>query len=123
MDSQVQGEQSSKAVRLGALLSPERVLILKGRRGKDEVLNLLIDTLAKVPGIGGRDELAFGLDYARTLGEWLLRFNAQRDAVRAQGFDERFVRMWQFYLAYCEAGFRAGSTDVYQFVLSHEARS
>jgi cyclopropane-fatty-acyl-phospholipid synthase len=78
---------------------------------------------AQRAGLAVCEELAFGLDYARTLGEWLQRFNAQLDAVRAQGFDERFVRMWQFYLAYCEAGFRAGSTDVYQFVLSHEARS
>ncbi|MBS1207891.1 MAG: Cyclopropane-fatty-acyl-phospholipid synthase [Proteobacteria bacterium] len=62
---------------------------------------------------------AFGLDYARTLNEWLQRFNAKIDKVREQGFDERFVRMWQFYLAYCEAGFRARSTDVYQFVLRH----
>lgn len=66
---------------------------------------------------------AFGLDYARTLNEWLHRFNARLDKVHAQGFDERFVRMWQFYLAYCEAGFRAKSTDVYQFVLSHGERS
>ncbi|GAB2902127.1 cyclopropane-fatty-acyl-phospholipid synthase family protein [Uliginosibacterium flavum] len=66
---------------------------------------------------------AFGLDYARTLNEWLQRFNAKLDKVQAQGFDERFVRMWQFYLAYCEAGFRARSTDVYQFVLSHQGET
>ncbi|PLK47073.1 cyclopropane-fatty-acyl-phospholipid synthase family protein [Uliginosibacterium sp. TH139] len=64
-------------------------------------------------------ERAFGLDYARTLNEWLQRFNAQLDAVHAQGFDARFVRMWQFYLGYCEAGFRARNTDVWQYVLSH----
>jgi len=62
-------------------------------------------------------EDAFGLDYARTLSDWMARFNRVRDAVIAQGFDERFVRMWQFYLAYCEAGFRAGSTDVHHFEL------
>ncbi|MDB5888282.1 MAG: Cyclopropane-fatty-acyl-phospholipid synthase, partial [Rhodocyclales bacterium] len=62
-------------------------------------------------------EEAFGLDYARTLADWMARFNKVRDAVLAQGFDERFVRMWQFYLAYCEAGFRAGSTDVHHFEL------
>jgi cyclopropane-fatty-acyl-phospholipid synthase len=70
-------------------------------------------------GLAVQQAQAFGLDYARTLNEWLQRFNAKLDAVRAQGFDERFVRMWQFYLAYCEAGFRAGNTDVYQFALSH----
>ena len=62
-------------------------------------------------------ELAFGLDYARTLAEWHREFNHRLDEVRAQGFDERFVRTWQFYLAYCEAGFRARSTDVMQFTL------
>jgi len=64
---------------------------------------------------------AFGLDYARTLREWLLRFNANIESVAAQGFDVRFQRMWQFYLAYCEAGFRARSTDVWQYVLAHRA--
>ena len=66
-------------------------------------------------------EEAFGLDYARTLADWMARFNKVRDAVLAQGFDERFVRMWQFYLAYCEAGFRAGSTDVHHFELMRSA--
>ena len=37
--------------------------------------------------------------------------------VAALGFDERFRRLWRFYLAYCEAGFRSGATDVYQFLL------
>jgi cyclopropane-fatty-acyl-phospholipid synthase len=37
--------------------------------------------------------------------------------VREQGFDERFVRMWEFYLAYCEAAFATGNTDVMQFTL------
>jgi len=62
-------------------------------------------------------EESFGMDYARTLADWMARFNRVRDAVMAQGFDERFVRMWQFYLAYCEAGFRAGSTNVHHFEL------
>ena len=38
-------------------------------------------------------------------------------AVCAQGFDERFIRMWEFYYCYCEAGFDSGCTDVYQFEL------
>lgn len=63
----------------------------------------------------------FGLDYAETLKRWRASFLAKLDAVRAQGFDERFVRIWHFYLAYCEAGFRAGSVDVAQFRLEHAA--
>ena len=46
------------------------------------------------------------LDYARTLQEWRQRFMAARDEVRDQGFDDVFERMWEFYLCYCEGGFR-----------------
>ncbi|MDP1927685.1 MAG: cyclopropane-fatty-acyl-phospholipid synthase family protein [Thiobacillus sp.] len=63
----------------------------------------------------------FGLDYAETLKRWRHTFHDQIDAVRAQGYDERFLRIWHFYLAYCEAGFRAGSVDVAQFRLEHAA--
>jgi cyclopropane-fatty-acyl-phospholipid synthase len=45
-------------------------------------------------------------DYARTLGQWRERFLANLDSVRKLGFDERFIRMWEFYLCYCEGGFR-----------------
>ena len=47
-----------------------------------------------------------GLDYAETLKEWRRRFLNKREEVRALGFDERFLRMWEFYLAYCEGAFR-----------------
>ena len=63
------------------------------------------------------NELAFGLDYARTLALWDEAFRACESEVRAQGFDDRFIRTWQFYLAYCEAGFEAGSIDLFQFTL------
>jgi cyclopropane-fatty-acyl-phospholipid synthase len=46
-----------------------------------------------------------GEDYAITLRHWHLRFNRARDQVRAMGFDEQFIRMWQYYLSYCEGGF------------------
>ena len=45
-------------------------------------------------------------DYAETLAEWHRRFNDSLERVRDMGFDERFIRMWQFYLSYCEGGFR-----------------
>jgi cyclopropane-fatty-acyl-phospholipid synthase len=63
------------------------------------------------------NEFTFGLDYARTLHEWRKAFNEQLPQVKAQGFDDRFLRTWEFYLAYCEAGFRAKSIDVAQFTL------
>ncbi len=64
-----------------------------------------------------RDSFAFGTDYARTLAQWHRNFDAAWPEIAAQGFDERFRRLWRFYLAYCEAGFRAGATDVHQFLL------
>jgi len=47
-------------------------------------------------------------DYARTLGHWRDRFLARRAEVLAQGFDERFIRMWDYYLAISQAGFATG---------------
>ena len=60
----------------------------------------------------------FGRDYAVTLARWLAAFDTNTGAVRAQGFDERFIRCWRFYLAYCIAGFVSGSTDVAQYTLA-----
>lgn len=59
----------------------------------------------------------FGMSYAKTLAHWRERFNSVASDVTAQGFDERFMRMWRYYLSYCEAGFRYGSTDVGLLVL------
>ena len=59
----------------------------------------------------------FGLDYARTLADWAKTFEMNWNELRRQGFDEEFRRLWRFYLAYCEAGFRTGRTNVIQVVL------
>ncbi len=61
-------------------------------------------------------ELAFGQDYAQTLSDWRDRFLAAWPQLVPMGFDERFRRMWEYYLAYCEAGFRTGTIDVRQMV-------
>ncbi|MBY0469093.1 MAG: cyclopropane-fatty-acyl-phospholipid synthase family protein [Burkholderiaceae bacterium] len=66
------------------------------------------------------DELAFGLDYAETLLRWRQRFLSQEGPVRQLGFDSRFMRIWEFYLAYCEAAFTMGNTDVMQFTLQRD---
>jgi cyclopropane-fatty-acyl-phospholipid synthase len=68
-------------------------------------------------GLRVLDRLAFGRDYAETLRRWRGAFLARLDEVRRQGFDERFIRLWEFYLAYCEAAFDTGNTDVIQFTL------
>jgi cyclopropane-fatty-acyl-phospholipid synthase len=54
----------------------------------------------------------FGLSYARTLNAWRSRFLAAREQARALGYDERFLRLWDFYLAYCEGGFLERSIGV-----------
>jgi cyclopropane-fatty-acyl-phospholipid synthase len=54
----------------------------------------------------------FGLSYARTLEVWRRRFLLQRAEVRRLGFDDVFIRLWEFYLAYCEGGFRERSIGV-----------
>ncbi len=58
-----------------------------------------------------------GPHYVQTLRAWRTRFLEQVDAVRAMGFDERFVRMWEYYLALSEAGFATGLTQDLQIVL------
>lgn len=60
----------------------------------------------------------FGLSYARTLEAWRQRFLAALPQVRAQGFDNRFIAMWEFYLAYCEGGFRERSIGVAQLLMA-----
>jgi cyclopropane-fatty-acyl-phospholipid synthase len=62
---------------------------------------------------------SFGLDYARTLETWLGRFDGVADQVDRMGFDERFRRMWRYYLAYCAAGFSTRRTDVLQAHFRH----
>ena len=63
------------------------------------------------------NELRFGADYAETLRRWRVRFLAQEAAVRRLRFDSRFMRVWEFYLAYCEVAFATGNSDVMQFTL------
>ena len=60
------------------------------------------------------------LHYADTLRAWRDAFMARRDEAAAM-FDERFCRMWEYYLSYCEAGFRAGTIDVRQMVFAKSA--
>lgn len=59
-----------------------------------------------------------GLDYARTLADWCSNFMAARDAVHQLGYDDRFVRLWHFYLCYCEGGFLERATSAVHLVLS-----
>lgn len=76
------------------------------------------DAAAADAGLHVVERSFHGLDYARTLATWRERFEAELPAVRAQGYDERFIRMWRYYLCYCEAGFRDERIDVMQVALA-----
>ncbi len=77
-----------------------------------------LDTAIGKSGLRREGIRRFGRDYARTLGEWTARFDAGWPRLSSMGFDERFRKLWRFYLAYCEAGFRTGRTDVVQVQLA-----
>ena len=74
-------------------------------------------TLAAHTRLRVSDRFHLGPDYATTLREWRARFDAHAAEVDAIGFDHTFRRMWDFYLAYCEAGFATGYLDDVQLVL------
>ena len=75
---------------------------------------------ASQAGLAVVNELDFGLDYAETLHRWRERFLGADACVRKLGFDTRFMRIWEFYLAYCEAAFATGNTSVMQFTLQRD---
>lgn len=75
-------------------------------------------TLGAGHGLALKNEIMFGADYARTLKDWRARFNSAWADIQRQGFDARFKRLWEFYLHYCEAGFRSGYIDVRQVVFA-----
>ena len=62
----------------------------------------------------------FGQSYARTLAEWQRDFQHNWETIAKQGFDDRFKRMWEYYLSYCQTGFEAGAIDVGLFVIGHD---
>ena len=74
--------------------------------------------LAEERGLRWQDEESFGQDYAVTLAAWRKNFDAAANAgTLPAGFDQRFQRLWRYYLMYCEGGFRGGGIDVHQVTL------
>jgi cyclopropane-fatty-acyl-phospholipid synthase len=76
---------------------------------------------AERAGLACTDVMSFGTDYARTLIEWLRRFEAAAPEIGALGYDRRFMRGWSFYLALCAGAFRTGRTNVHQIELVQRA--
>ena len=77
------------------------------------------ENLVRAAGLTPADASFHALDYADTLAQWHRNVIGAREAIVRQ-FDERFLRMWRYYLAYCECGFRAGSIDLMQITLDKE---
>ena len=73
---------------------------------------------AEAAGLQVVDSFAFGPDYAETLRRWRDSFMAHLSEVKTLQFDDRFIRLWEFYLAYCEAAFDEANIDVVQFTLA-----
>lgn len=72
---------------------------------------------AEAAGLRVQEEFTFGQDYAETLRLWRDRFLAQRTRILSGSFDQRFMHLWEFYLAYCEAAFAMQNIDVVQYTL------
>ncbi|MFT3859173.1 MAG: cyclopropane-fatty-acyl-phospholipid synthase family protein [Aquabacterium sp.] len=90
----------------GGMLPSDRVFRQEVRRAGLEVVR----------------SMAFGPDYAETLRRWRTDFHRHIQQVQRLGFDERFQRIWEFYLGYCEAAFDMGNTDVVQYTLRKPLR-
>ncbi len=78
-----------------------------------------MQTIARQAGLSPSTQIAFGPDYAATLAHWQRRFDAAWPKIATMGFDDRFNRMWRFYLSACQAGFQSGLIDVSQTVYHH----
>lgn len=74
---------------------------------------------AEKAGLHVTDNFAFGQDYVNTLQHWLNTFNCKVDEIKNLGFDDKFIRIWRFYLAACIASFSVGRTNVIQAELCH----
>jgi cyclopropane-fatty-acyl-phospholipid synthase len=72
---------------------------------------------AQAAGLQTQDQYHFGRDYAETLRRWRFAWEEEKSAFTPLGLDERFMRIWRLYFAYCEVGFDGGKTDVIQFSL------
>ncbi len=81
-------------------------------------LDAIDDVLAGHTTLAVTNQRPLGSHYARTLRMWRDNFNANWATINTQGFDETFRRMWEFYLAYCEAGFKTGYINVHQVSMS-----
>jgi cyclopropane-fatty-acyl-phospholipid synthase len=81
-------------------------------------LNIISGALTRATDMQIIDLRDIAIDYARTLQHWHQAFLTELDAVKALGFDDKFIRMWRFYLSYCEGGFRERIIGTYQITMA-----
>jgi cyclopropane-fatty-acyl-phospholipid synthase len=122
-------EVLSPGARAGLQIITIRDELFGGYRSRSDFLRKYIFPGGMLPSEGRlREEIdraglewgsiaRFGQNYADTLAQWAASFENAWEDIRSLGFDERFRRLWHFYLSYCEAGFRAGRTNVVQLSL------
>jgi cyclopropane-fatty-acyl-phospholipid synthase len=102
------------------LRSPDFIQLYVFPGGMLPTVTIMREQIAKV-GLVLEGFEPFGLSYARTLAEWRRRFHTAWPRLRQAGLDEIFGRKWDYYLAYCEAGFRAGAIDVALYRITQPA--
>ena len=108
---------SNTLPRRGIHARPDEVLVTLGAQN---ALYIAVELLCRADRPAVTEEPGYP-DIAETLRRWRDRFNGAWDDIAPMGFDERFHRMWNFYLASCAACFHAGTTDVTQVTLRRPA--
>ncbi len=83
----------------------------------------MLDIIAQKTDMVVRDLEDFGLDYARTLSDWRRHFTKAFPSLREHGYDERFRRLWEYYLCYCEGGFQERSISVVHIVANRPKKA
>jgi cyclopropane-fatty-acyl-phospholipid synthase len=81
----------------------------------------ILQSVSRVTDLAVTAARDYGLHYAETLRRWQTNLHCDEDALDALGLDDRFVRMWDFYLCYCEAGFDERAISVVQMALARPA--
>ena len=125
-DGAVDGIDAINALLLlvGIFVEPLPALFIFNLSVASGDFEIIKNSLAAIERAIGRTDLLItgvsdiGQHYATTLRAWRMRFLEQLDTVRAMGFDERFIRMWDYYLALSEAGFATGVSQDLQLVLA-----
>lgn len=93
----------------------QRYIFPGGMLPTKSILNKLVEDA----GLKSTDIFSFGKDYARTLELWHKQFERQLASIQALGYDQKFIQMWKYYLAYCRAGFAENTIDVVQISITN----